>query len=257
MATQSSGHGTRQFTSDARLMLEILFEDSSCLAVNKPAGLSTQLPPRIDSLERHVREWLGRHAAARGEPTADVYVGLPHRLDRPVSGVILFAKTRRAARLISRQFERRQVRKIYWACVAGAVDPPEGTWIDFVRKVPDEPRVEIVAADAPGAQQAVLHYRTLTPPAAVANKPFTWLEIELETGRMHQIRIQAASRGHPVLGDAIYGAATQFGPDPADPRERAIALHAQTLIFRHPETDELLTLTAPLPAAWEALELPG
>ncbi|HEY2148374.1 MAG TPA: RluA family pseudouridine synthase [Pirellulales bacterium] len=237
-------------------MLEILFEDSSCLAVNKPAGLSTQLPPRIDSLERHVREWLGRQAAAGGEHASDIYLGLPHRLDRPVSGVILFAKTRRAARLISRQFERRQVRKIYWACVAGAVDPPEGTWIDFVRKVPDEPRVEIVAAVAPGAQQAVLHYRTLAP-ATVANKPFTWLEIELETGRMHQIRIQAASRGHPVIGDALYGAATQFGPETADPRERAIALHARTLTIRHPEKNELLTLTAPLPATWQALELAG
>src|ERR1700757_4880222 len=98
-------------------MLEILFEDSSLLAVNKPAGLSTQLPPRIDSLERRVRERLAQQAADRGDPNAETYLGLPHRLDRPVSGVILFAKTRRAARLISRQFERRQVKKVYWACV--------------------------------------------------------------------------------------------------------------------------------------------
>jgi 23S rRNA pseudouridine1911/1915/1917 synthase len=238
-------------------MLEILFEDSSLLVVNKPAGLSTQLPPRIDSLERHVRKWLGQQAASGGDPTAEIYVGLPHRLDRPVSGVILFAKTRRAARLISRQFERRQVRKIYWACVEGLVEPPGGTWIDFVRKMPGEARVEIAAADAPGAQQAVLLYRTLSPPTAAADRLFSWLEIELETGRMHQVRIQAASRRHPVIGDALYGAAVQFGPETADPRERAIALHARTLSFRHPETKELLTLTAPLPASWQALELSG
>jgi 23S rRNA pseudouridine1911/1915/1917 synthase len=239
-------------------MLEILFEDSSCLAVNKPAGLSTQLPPRIDSLERHVREWLARQAAATGEPADEIYLGLPHRLDRPVSGVILFAKTRRAARFISRQFERRQVKKVYWACMEGLVEPPEGTWIDFVRKVPDQPRVVIATSDAPGAQQAVLHYRTLAlPMAAVADRPFSWLEIELETGRMHQVRIQAASRSHPVIGDVQYGATTRFGSETADPRERAIALHARTLTFQHPETKESLTLAAPLPASWQALELTG
>ena len=74
---------------------------------------------------------------------------------------------------------------------------------------------------------------------------------------MHQIRIQAASRGHPVIGDALYGAATQFGPETTDPRERAIAFHARTLRFQHPDANELLTLTAPLPAAWQALELAG
>jgi RluA family pseudouridine synthase len=237
-------------------MLEILFEDSSCLALNKPAGLSTQLPPRIDSLERRLRESLARQAADRGEPVGDIYLGLPHRLDRPVSGVILFARTRRAARVISRQFERRQVRKVYWTCVEGAVKPPAGTWIDFVRKLPDEPRVEIVGADVPAAQQAVLHYRTLAPVDIGGNRPGSSLEIELDTGRMHQIRIQAASRGHSIIGDSLYGAATQFSPERADPRERAIALHARTLTFRHPETKELLTLSAPLPPVWQALGLP-
>src|SRR5882724_6090698 len=104
-------------------MLEILFEDSSCLAVLKPAGLSTQAPRAIDSLERRVRDWLTEQAGSGGAAAGDIYLGIPHRLDRPVSGVILFAKTRRAARVISRQFERRQVRKLYWTCVEGAVEP--------------------------------------------------------------------------------------------------------------------------------------
>jgi 23S rRNA pseudouridine1911/1915/1917 synthase len=238
-------------------MLEILFEDSSCLAALKPAGLSTQAPRGIDSLEMRVRDWL-QGQAERGETPADsIYLGLPHRLDRPVAGVILFAKTRRAARIISRQFERRQVRKIYWACVEGTVEPTEGTWTDFVRKVPGEPRVEVTNAQTPAAQQAVLHYRTLGALALDSSRDGSWLEIELETGRMHQVRIQAASRGHPVLGDGLYGATTSFGPQAIDPRERTIALHAHSLTFRHPESNEPLTITAPLGAAWTALALRG
>src|SRR5438270_13018625 len=134
-------------------MLEILFEDSRCLAALKPSRLSTQAPRGIDSLAMRVRAWLQAQAERGGVAANDVYLGLPHRLDRPVSGVILFAKTRRAARIISRQFERRQVRKIYWACVEGSVEPAEGTWIDFVRKLPDEPRVEVVPAGTTAAQQ--------------------------------------------------------------------------------------------------------
>jgi RluA family pseudouridine synthase len=234
-------------------MLEILFEDSSCLAALKPAGLSTQAPRGIDSLEVRVRDWLRGQADLGGTSQGDVYLGMPHRLDRAVSGVILFAKTRRAARIISRQFERRQVRKIYWACVEGAVEPAEGTWIDFIRKVPDEPRVEVVAAETPSAQQAVLHYRTLGTLTLDANRPGSWLEIELETGRMHQVRIQTTSRGHPILGDVLYGAMTLFGPQTPDPRERAIALQARSLTFRHPESNEPLTITASLGSAWEGL----
>ncbi len=183
-------------------MLEILHEDDACLAVLKPAGLPTQAPRSHDSLELRVRDLLRRRADEAGQATVEIYLGLPHRLDRPVSGAILFAKTRRAARVISRQFERRQVRKIYWAVVEGTVEPAEGTWIDHLRKVPNEPRAEVVAADAPDAQQSVLHYRTLGAIPLDSNSPGTWLEIELETGRMHQVRIQAASHGHPLLGDA-------------------------------------------------------
>jgi len=102
--------------------LEILYEDDICFAVLKPAGLATQAPRGIDSLELQARALLEQRVAAAGaidESGGEVYLGLPHRLDRAVSGVVLLAKTRRAARTISRQFERRQVRKIYWACLEG------------------------------------------------------------------------------------------------------------------------------------------
>jgi RluA family pseudouridine synthase len=231
-------------------MLEILYEDSSCLAVLKPAGISTQAPARIDSLERRVRDYLQQQTVAAAQSTDTIYLGLPHRLDRPVSGVIVFAKTRRAARIISRQLERRQVKKTYWTCIEGQVEPGEGTWSDFLRKVPNEPRVEIVSAAEPQAQQAILHYKTLRSLAAGGDKSVSRLEIELETGRMHQIRVQAASRGHPVVGDLQYGSASKFGPETVDPRERTIALHARSLTFWHPDTKEPVTVTAALPAAW-------
>jgi len=185
-------------------------------------------------------------------PWEEVYLGLPHRLDRPASGVICFGKTRRATRRLVRQFERRQVRKLYWACVEGRVEPPEGLWHDLVRKVPGEPRAEIVTADQPDARLAVLRYRTL----GVFHWG-TWLAIELETGRTHQVRIQAASRGHPVLGDAQYGARLPFGPQYEDQRMRAIALHARLLEFREPLSQQPLSISAPIHQAWKELGITG
>jgi 23S rRNA-/tRNA-specific pseudouridylate synthase len=251
--------------------LDVIFEDEHLLVVHKPAGISTQAPAGIESLEVWVREYLalpsplgqydgvggaqgnslhphpGPLPAGGGEKKRRPYLGLPHRLDRPVSGVIVFAKTIKAARKISKQFERRRVRKIYWAAVEGIVEPPEGTWTDTLRKVPGEAKVEVVAADHPEGQHAVLHYRTVgrTPHGSL-------LEIELETGRMHQIRVQAAKRGWPVIGDAQYGSHLPFGEQFDDLRRRAIALHARQLSFVPPGATEPVSFTAPLGPAWPA-----
>jgi 23S rRNA pseudouridine1911/1915/1917 synthase len=177
-----------------------------------------------------------------------IYLGVPHRLDRPVSGAIVFATRRRAAFKLSRQFERRQVKKLYWACVEGMVNPPGGEWTDHMRKVYGQPRAEIVLAGHPGAQLAKLRYRTL------GRSEFgSWLEIELETGRTHQIRLQAASRGHPVLGDAFYGSRVPFGLQHEDERLRTIALHACSLSFVDPATNVPVTVEAPLPPHWQAI----
>ena len=228
--------------------LEILFEDDHCLVVNKPFGLSTQAPRGIDSLELQARAQLQARCDSAVGPGRKVYLGLPHRLDRPVSGAILLAKTKKGARKLSRQFERRRIGKIYWALVEGTVAPAEGTWTDWIQKVPGEARVEVVSADLPAAQQAVLHYRTLgTTPHG------SWLEIELETGRMHQIRIQAGSRGWPILGDRLYGSHIAFGPQFDDPRRQAIALHARQLKFTQALTQNEITVVAPLGESWRAL----
>ncbi len=103
-------------------------------------------------------------------------------------------------------------------------------------------------ASAPGAEQALLRYRTLG-----ATPHGDWLEIELETGRMHQIRLQAASRGHPVIGDELYGSLIPFGPPTDDPRLRPIALHARSLTFVHPQSQQSLTLVAQIPKSWQEL----
>lgn len=223
------------------LGFEILYEEGPCLVVCKPPGLSTQAPPGIDSLEVRIKQYLKQREAKPG----NVYLGVPHRLDRPASGAIVFARHSRAARRIAEQFECRRVEKVYWACVEGHVSPDEGTWRDWVRKIPDMARAEVVAADHPGAREAVMHYRTIARFDWGA-----WLEIRLETGRMHQVRIQCSSRGHSLLGDQQYGAATLFGIQYADPRLRAIALHARSLDFDHPMTHRQVRVVAPLPQAW-------
>lgn len=228
--------------------LEILYEAGPCLAVFKPAGVLTQAPPGIDSMELRIKTFL---RAREGKP-GNIYLGVPHRLDRPVSGVLVVARHVRAARRLAEQFEARVVRKLYWAAVEGDVAPAEATWRDTLRKLPGQARAEVVAAEHPEGREAVLRYnvRGRTPRGS-------WLEIELETGRMHQIRVQCASRGWPIVGDAQYGASTSFGPPSDDPRLRPIALHGVSLAFRHPMTHESVVVSAPLPATWRELELPA
>jgi 23S rRNA pseudouridine1911/1915/1917 synthase len=229
--------------SDATLT--VLFEDYHCLAVAKPAPLLTQAPPGIPSLEALVRAHIKEKYAKPG----NVYLGVPHRLDRPVSGVVLFARNTKAARRLAEQFRDHRVEKVYWAAVEGLVTPDEGEWEDWVRKLKAEARSEVVPADTPGARHARLGYRVLRRLDGGA----TLLEFRPQTGRMHQLRLQAARRGHPVLGDVLYGSATAFGPAAELPRERVIALHARSLTFEHPTKHEPVTVEAPLPEAWQAL----
>jgi len=226
--------------------LTVLYEDNHCLAVAKPAPLLTQgVPVGIPTLEAMVKAYL----KDRYHKPGNVYLGIPHRLDRPVSGVVLFARNTKAARRLAEQFQGRQVRKVYWAVVErdgqGQVPPEEGQWEDYLLKIKDESRTERVTAQTPGSRQALLRYRRLWE-----REEGALLEIEPLTGRMHQIRVQTAGRGWPVRGDVLYGARLPFGPAVELPRERIIALHAHTLTFLHPIRFEPITVTAPLPATW-------
>ncbi|MCA9105951.1 MAG: RNA pseudouridine synthase, partial [Planctomycetales bacterium] len=188
----------------------VLLDDGPLVVMSKPGGLLTQAPPDIDSLEARVREWFGE---AQGTGGKRPFVGVPHRLDRPASGAIAMTRTPKAARRMADQFELREVDKTYWAIVSGHVEPAVGEWSDFMRKVPQEARSEVVSDEHPDAQYAMLKYRVLA-----SDTEFSWLEIRLETGRTHQIRLQCGSRGFPILGDSQYGSAAEFGPVVTDPR---------------------------------------
>jgi 23S rRNA pseudouridine1911/1915/1917 synthase len=248
--------------SDPVGSLEILCEDGPLLAVNKPAGLLTLgAKPGVATLERQVKQFLKE----KYDKPGNVYLGIPHRLDRPVSGVVVFAKNSKCAARLAEQFRERQVRKVYWALVERPPDPPEGELIDWLLKAPDQARVEIVSANARGAREARLKYRVLRshsefripnselllPHSGREKTERTLLELEPLTGRTHQIRVQLAGRGWPIVGDAQYGAVTRLvEPQPADPRDAPIALHARRLTILHPIRYDSLTITAPLPTNW-------
>jgi 23S rRNA pseudouridine1911/1915/1917 synthase len=229
-------------------MLEILYDSGPCLVVNKPVGILTQAPAGIESLEVRVKAFYRQREQKEG----NIYLGLPHRLDRPVSGAIVFARHVRAAQRLAAQFENRTVSKVYWAIVEGDVQPDEGTWTDHLHKRHGMAQAIVVPHDDPRGKLAVMHYRVLARVEEVG----TWLEVQLETGRTHQIRVQAASRGHPVVGDAQYGLTQPFGEQFDDERLRAIALHARQLGFNHPMTGEPVDVIAPLPSTWREVELP-
>jgi 23S rRNA pseudouridine1911/1915/1917 synthase len=220
---------------------EVLYEDAHCLAVAKPAGVLTQPaaaagPP---SLEDAVRRYLDPAGPA------SVYLGTVHRLDRPVSGVIVWAKTPKAARRLARQFEARHARKHYWALVEGdalAHAGAEGTWDDWLMPPDASGVARVVAAEAPRARPA--RTRFAVGPALALPDGTSWLRLWPESGRTHQLRAQAAARGLPVLGDATYGAVRPF--------PEGIALHARALRVDHPTLGTELTWTAPVPASWRA-----
>jgi 23S rRNA pseudouridine1911/1915/1917 synthase len=222
--------------------LHILFEDYHLIAVNKPAPLLTQAPPGVPSLEALVKAYI----KDKYQKPAGVYLGVPHRLDRPVSGVVLFARNTKAAHRLAVQFQNHEVRKVYWAIAEGEVQPEQGTWIDWVRKLPDQARTERSAAGEPYAKEATTDYQVLK-----RHDGLTFVELTPRTGRMHQLRAQAAWRGFPILGDIIYGASRSFGPPAELPRDRVIALHARSLTFTHPVRKEPITLEAPPPPHWD------
>ena len=227
---------------------DILLEDGPVLVVAKPGGLATQAPAQFDSVEARIKRFL----KARDDKPGNVYLGVPHRLDRPSSGALVFAKHRRAALRIAEQFEGRMVQKSYLAIVAGELAEPSGTWTDHIRKVPNAAQAEIVPPDHSEGRQATLHYQVV---AQLESPLASVLKLSLETGRMHQIRVQAASRGHPLWGDEQYGSGISFGPATDDPRARWIALHARHLAFKHPMTYERTCVEAPLPEPWSGIEV--
>jgi 23S rRNA pseudouridine1911/1915/1917 synthase len=214
--------------------LQILFEDNHCLAVVKPAGIpSTHYQAKEETLDRAVKAYLKEKYQKPG----NVFLGIVHRLDKPVSGVLLFARTSKAAARLAEQFREGSIEKIYWAVVDGEVATAAGSLEDWLKKDQDAGRVEVVEPDQEGARQALLHFQRRG-----SHGGLTLLELRPQTGRTHQLRVQLAHHGHPIYGDAKYGSIHIF--------DRAIALHARALTFLHPIRYEPITLTADVPRTW-------
>ena len=211
----------------------IIYEQRGIIVFNKPPGLLTQAPPGIDSLELRARQFLMK----RDNSPSKIYLTPIHRLDRCVSGIVVFARNVRAAKRVSAQFQNRTVEKKYLARVEGRIESEGELLQDFMRKVPDEARSEIVAQDHPDAKNAELKFEVRD-----REDTATLVEIELLTGRTHQIRLQFASHGHSILGDSLYESKIPFGEQTVDLRLRQIALHAWRIKFDHPIDDEQVEL---------------
>lgn len=220
--------------------LDVVYEDNHLLAVNKPAGLPTMgVAADRPSLITLAKQYVKQRYAKPG----NVYLGTVSRLDAPVSGLVLFARTSKAAARLSEQFRTRAVEKIYWAIVSGRPRPSEEC-VDWLAADERHRRMHVVARSTAGAQEARLQYRR------EAQLPRGWLlEIALETGRKHQIRLQLSSRGLAVFGDRKYGSHEAF--------PEGIALHARRLRFTHPTRGETIELVAPVPESWKRFGLGG
>jgi Pseudouridylate synthases, 23S RNA-specific len=214
--------------------MEILHVDEQLLVIAKSPGRLAQ-PDHTGDADVLT---LGKEIVAEREGTDDPFLGLVHRLDRPTSGVMVLARTSAAARGLSKQFRERTAEKTYLAVVEGALRGI-GTWTDTIAKPDRQPK--LVAPDHPEGKHAALDWQALHTDA-----DRTLLRLQLHTGRPHQIRLQAADRGHPVVGDARYGATASLP-------NGDIALHHTVLRVEHPETQRVETFVAPLPDVWDTV----
>lgn len=211
---------------------EILFEDNHILIVNKRPGDIVQGDrtgdlPLTDLLKSYIK---GKY-----NKPGDVFLGLVHRLDRPVSGAVIFARTSKALTRLTEMVKAREIRKTYWAIVDKQPDKQEDTLIHYLRKNESQNKSHVVKEGTTGSKMAELNYRLLA-----SSKSFYLLEINLITGRHHQIRAQLAAEGCHIKGDLKYGAARSN-------EDGSISLHARKLEFMHPVTKELMVITAPTP----------
>ena len=219
----------------AQAPFPVIYEDNHLLVIDKPAQLATMgvRPPRKSAFE------LARgYIKEKYQKPGNVYLGVVSRLDAPATGILVFARTSKAAARLTAQYRKREVTKIYHILIEGKLSEASGLLEDWVRKDERHRRMHVVTAQAEESQQARLSYRVLQ-----TMKKCQLVEVELETGRKHQIRLQFSSRGHPVVGDRKYGA--------RDTLSRGIALHARRLELMHPVRDEKMIWEADLPLIWQ------
>lgn len=221
--------------------LEILFEDNHFIIINKKSGDIVQGDKTGDTpLSEIVKEYIKEKYNKPG----NVFLGVVHRLDRPTTGIVVFARTSKALERFNKMLREKQVNKTYWAIVKNKPTKNEDTLTGFLRKNPKNNKSTSYSTEIEGSKKAVLHYKLLK---SLDN--YHLLEVDLETGRHHQIRCQLASIGSPIKGDLKYG----FDRSNKD---ASIHLHARKIEFIHPVTKKNITITAPTPndVIWNACE---
>lgn len=213
--------------------LHILYEDNHLIAINKQVSDIVQGDQTGDiSLDRKLKEFI----KTRDEKPGNVFVGIPHRLDRPVSGVVVFAKTGKALSRMAGLFREKEVGKIYYAIVKNLPGETEGKLVHHLTRNTKQNKSYCHPKPVKGSKEAVLQYRHLA-----SSDKYHLLEVLLETGRHHQIRAQLAAIGSPIKGDIKYGA-------PRTNKNGGISLHARSINFIHPVRKTPLKITAPFPS---------
>jgi 23S rRNA pseudouridine1911/1915/1917 synthase len=210
----------------------ILYEDNHLIAVNKLPGEIVQGDKTGDE---PLGETLKRYVKAKYDKPGEVFLGVVHRLDRPVSGVVVFARTSKALARMNELFRERRTKKVYWAVVQKTPSEQRATLIDYLVKIEAKNKSFVTTEDRPGASRSWLDYQVLA-----TSDRYTLLEVHPHTGRHHQIRVQLSNIGCVIKGDLKYGADRSND-------DGSIHLHARSLTFFHPVKQEELVITAPVP----------
>lgn len=212
--------------------IHVLYEDRQLLAVSKPQGLVAEYEPHLKfSLESMALNYI----RSKEKYPQKCFIGLPHRLDRPVSGVVLLAKKKSALKMLVEIFAKREIEKTYLAIVENQPPQLEDELVNWLVKDTEKRKAIIYPTQVRDAMRVVLQYQQVAQ-----NQQGYLLQIKLITGKFHQIRAQLANMGCPIVGDAHYGSTKPY-------KENAIGLHARSLKLVHPITNEPLDITAPLP----------
>lgn len=221
--------------------MQVLFEDNHIIAVNKAAGDLVQGDKTGDE---PLPEKVKRYLKEKYNKPGNVFLGVTHRLDRPTTGVLLFARTSKALTRLNAMFKNHDYQKTYWALVEGKPNKKSDELDQYLLKNEQKNKSMVVSKDRAGAKRAQLSYRTLK---ALDN--YTCLEVDLKTGRHHQIRCQLSHIGHPIKGDLKYGS-KRSNPD------GSISLHARSISFTHPVSKEHIKIIAPTPKdnLWDAVQ---
>ena len=222
--------------------MTVVYEDNHIIIVNKTAseivqGDKTGDMPLSETVKQYLKE--------KYHKPGNVFIGVTHRLDRPVSGLVVFAKTSKALSRLNEMFKNSEVKKTYWAIVKQTPAETEGELVNYLVRNEKQNKSYAYDTEKPGSKKAILHYRLIA-----RSDNYSLLEVDLKTGRHHQIRCQLAKMGCPIKGDLKYGF-------PRSNPDGSICLHARRVRFVHPVSKELIDVVAPVPSdnLWRSLKI--